>query len=84
VLGGNHYYNYNYYYYNYYYYIKRNYNFFTGVAGLFSSRNSETIKKIKSFERVCFIIYSGQVDKYHSKINILLESILDAMKEIDK
>lgn len=54
----------------------------TGFAGLFSSKNAETMKKIKGFERVCFIIYSGAVDKYHSKINILLDAILDSIKEI--
>lgn len=56
---------------------------FTGFAGLFSSRNAETIRKIKGFERVCFIIYSGPVDKYISKINILLDAILDSIKEVD-
>jgi hypothetical protein len=60
----------------------RNSNLFTGLAGLFSSKSTETIKKIKGFERVCFIIYSGPVDKYISKINILLDSILDTIKEV--
>lgn len=41
------------------------------------------MKKIKGFERVCFIIYSGPVDKYNSKINNLLDAIFDIIKEID-
>ena len=60
----------------------RNSNLFTGFAGLFLSKNTETLKKIKGFERVCFIIYSGPVDKYISKINILIDAILDSIKEV--
>lgn len=59
-----------------------NSNIFTGFAGLFTSRNAETAKKIKGFERVCFIIYSGAIDKYHSKINNLLDAILDVIKDL--
>lgn len=35
------------------------------VSSIFSSYNLETKKKIKSFERICFILYAGKKDKYN-------------------
>lgn len=32
--------------------------------GLFTRKAESTRVKIKNFERVCFVIYSGRVDKY--------------------
>ena len=52
------------------------------MAGLFTSKNADTMKKIKGFERVCFIIYSGGVDKYQSKLSNLLDTILTVIKDI--
>lgn len=34
------------------------------ASSLFSSYTAETKKKIKSFERICFILYAGRKDKY--------------------
>lgn len=38
-------------------------------------------QKIKSFERVCFIIYSGKVDKYENRLRTVLESLNEVMKQ---
>ncbi len=35
------------------------------VSSIFSSYSLETKKKIKSFERICFILYAGKKDKYN-------------------
>jgi len=47
------------------------------------SRDSETKQKIKSFERICFIIYSGERDKYQGKLYILLEKMGEVIKNAD-
>lgn len=41
-------------------------------SSYFTSESSENKKRIKSFERICFILYSGQQDKYALKIKGLL------------
>ena len=41
----------------------------------FSSGDGETKKRVKSFERICFILYSGCKDRYSLKIKGLLEKI---------
>ena len=44
------------------------------------STKAEAIKlKIKSFERVCFLIYSGQIDKYENKLKMVVESLSEIM-----
>lgn len=52
-------------------------------SSLFARRDVETKTRIKSFERVCFIIFSGEVDKYmtKTKIKALLEQIKDVIKD---
>ncbi|CAD8052257.1 unnamed protein product [Paramecium primaurelia] len=55
-----------------------------GFTGLFQSKSAEILKKTKGFERVCFIIYSGGVDKYQSKLSSLLDAILTVIKDINQ
>ncbi|CAD8058712.1 unnamed protein product [Paramecium sonneborni] len=57
---------------------------FQGFTGLFQSKSAEILKKTKGFERVCFIIYSGGVDKYQSKLSSLLDAILTVIKDINQ
>jgi hypothetical protein len=38
-------------------------------------------QKIKSFERICFVIYSGRIDKYEGKLSTVLLFLNDVMKE---
>jgi hypothetical protein len=42
---------------------------------IFTRKAEATRVKIKNFERVCFVIYSGRVDKYENKLKIVLESL---------
>lgn len=39
-------------------------------SSFFVRKTSENVIKIRSFERVCFIIYSGEMDKYMTKTKI--------------
>lgn len=55
----------------------------TSSFGLFSSKDADTKLKIKSFQRVCFIIYSGERDKYQGKLVILLEKMGEVIKNAD-
>lgn len=48
---------------------------------MFTGKAESTRLKIKSFERICFIIYAGKVDQYENKLRSLLESLNDVMKE---
>jgi hypothetical protein len=47
----------------------------------FSSGDGETKKRVKSFERICFILYSGCKDRYALKIKGLLEKISEILKK---
>lgn len=51
--------------------------------GIFTKKAEATRQKIKSFERVCFLIYAGQVDRYEHKLRIVLESLNEVMKQED-
>ena len=59
------------------------YNISVNFSSLFSSRTNEDKTRISSFERVCFIIYSGEIDKYMSKTKIksLMEKIREVLKD---
>ncbi|KAL4485808.1 hypothetical protein ABPG72_012348 [Tetrahymena utriculariae] len=46
------------------------------------SKSEETNLKIRKFQRICFIIYSGRQDKYHKQLTLLLENIGDVIKKI--
>eukprot|EP01016_Furgasonia_blochmanni_P038515 TRINITY_DN4669_c0_g1_i1.p1 TRINITY_DN4669_c0_g1~~TRINITY_DN4669_c0_g1_i1.p1 ORF type:complete len:646 (+),score=181.01 TRINITY_DN4669_c0_g1_i1:128-1939(+) len=46
-------------------------------------KDSETKQKIKNFERVCFMIYSGDRDKYQSKLRFLLEKMSEVIKNAE-
>ena len=50
------------------------------ASSFFSKETTETKKKIKSFERICFILYAGAKDKYTSKLEALLQKIVDVIK----
>lgn len=39
---------------------------------LFTRKVEATRLKIKNFERVCFVIYSGKIDKYEKKLRVVL------------
>ena len=45
-------------------------------SSYFTSESTENKNRIKSFERICFILYSGAKDKYALKIKSLLEKIV--------
>lgn len=49
-------------------------------SSYFTSENLQNKRRIKSFERICFILYSGSKDKYSLKIKGLLEKIADVIK----
>lgn len=53
------------------------------VSSIFSSYNLETKKKIKSFERICFILYAGKKDKYNDKAHLLIDKIIDVIKNAE-
>jgi hypothetical protein len=53
------------------------------VSSIFSSFNLETKKKIKSFERICFILYSGDKDKYNDKAHLLIDKIIEVIKNAE-
>lgn len=50
-------------------------------SSYFTSENTENKKRIKSFERICFILYSGPKDKYANRIKTLLEKISEVIKK---
>lgn len=49
----------------------------------FFSRDSETKQRIKNFERICFVIYSGKKDYYENKLNLLLEKMSEVIKNCE-
>lgn len=53
------------------------------VSSIFSSYSLETKKRIKSFERICFILYAGKKDKYNEKAQLLIDKIIDVIKNAD-
>jgi len=61
--------------------------FMTKWANAFSffySQASGEKQKIKAFERICFIIYSGEKDKYQDKLFLLLEKMGEIIKNADE
>jgi hypothetical protein len=40
-------------------------------------------RKIKSFERICFILYAGKKDKYNDKAHLLIDKIIDVIKNAE-
>jgi len=50
---------------------------------IFKQKAEATRQKIKSLKRVCFIIYSGKVDRYENKLRTVLESLNEVMKQED-
>jgi len=49
--------------------------------GLLKGKEEVLRQKIKSFERICFVIYSGRIDKYEGKLSTVLLFLNDVMKE---
>ena len=43
------------------------------IEGLLKGKAEVLRQKIKSFERICFVIYSGRVDKYENRLRTVLE-----------
>ncbi len=52
-------------------------------SSFFTSYTSETKKKIKSFERICFVLFAGKNDKYTDKIHLLMDKIVEVIKNND-
>lgn len=49
-------------------------------SSFFSRESEENKKRIKSFERICFVIFSGERDRYTKKLGILIEKISEVIK----
>ena len=54
----------------------------SSFASLFN-KEAETKQKIKAFERICFVIYSGERDKYQDKLMILLEKMGEVIRNAE-
>lgn len=52
-------------------------------SSLFSSKTTAAKVRFKSFQRLCFILYSGEKDKFltQKRLKILLEAIRDALRQ---
>jgi len=50
---------------------------------LLFNRDADTKQKIKSFERICFVIYSGDRDRYQGKLMFLLEKMGEVIKNAE-
>jgi hypothetical protein len=50
-------------------------------SSYFSSESAENKRRIKSFERICFILYAGCKDRYASRLNVLLAKMVDVIKK---
>ena len=52
-------------------------------SSFFSKEQNENKKRIKSFKRICFIIFAGNRDKYADKLQILLDKISAVIKNAE-
>jgi len=52
-------------------------------AGFFAREGTENKRKIKSFKRICFVIFYGAKDKYKTHLRFLLDRISDVIKSTD-
>ena len=52
-------------------------------SSFFSNESQENKKRIKSFERICFVIFSGEMNKYNNKLWTLVEKISEVIKNCD-
>jgi len=52
----------------------------SGGINLFTKQSSENKKRIKSFHRICFLIYAGKKDQYMHKLHTLMNKISDVIK----
>lgn len=50
-------------------------------SSYFSSESAENKRRIKSFERICFILYAGGKDRYSGKLKVLLAKMVDVIKK---
>ena len=59
--------------------------FLTKVASfsILFNRDADTKQKIKNFERICFLIYSGERDKYQGKLVFLLEKMGEVIRNAE-
>jgi hypothetical protein len=54
-------------------------------TSFFSKESTENKKRIKSFKRICFIIWSGDIDKFAGKeLVTLMDKISEVIKNHDK
>lgn len=52
-------------------------------SSLFSTKNTENKLRIKSFQRICFIIFSGKKEKFidKEKLKVFLVKIKEVLKD---
>lgn len=53
------------------------------ASSFFTGYGAETKKKIKSFERICFILFAGRKDKYIDKAHFLIDKIIEVIKNAE-
>jgi len=53
------------------------------ASSFFSNENVENKRRIKSFERICFMIYCGDRDKYSKKLGSLIEKMSKVIKSTE-
>lgn len=49
-------------------------------AGLLTSRETENKQKIIALKRVSFLVFSGDVDQYDDKLDLLLRKMTEGLK----
>jgi len=50
------------------------------TSSYFANESHENKKRVKNFKRVCFIVFSGDVDQYYSRLSPLLDKISEVLK----
>ena len=52
-------------------------------SSFFTKEEKENKRRIKSFKRICFVIFYGKKDKYIHKLPFLLDKISDVIKNAE-
>ena len=50
-------------------------------SSFFSNQDADNKKRVKSFERICFLLYSGSKDVYARELKTLLPKISEILKK---
>lgn len=50
-------------------------------TSFFSNQDADNKKRVKSFERICFLLYSGSKDLYSKELKTLLPKIAEILKK---